>query len=121
MVRCNHKGGYGIRVKDGAGRLVRYRLRYGENDIDPDLVRMALDGMAPEMAKALTAGDLPCIELPVLGAAAETGDMGVVDKAKVVRACTSLTELRDLAEGEERKTVLNAIDRRAMELTDEED
>lgn len=120
-VRCNRKGGFGLKVEDSTGRVRRVKLNYGINDLTAEQVIAALARMPPAMAAELTArkpdGSPPEIDLdapaPVLDGESK---MSAADKVELVKAAGSLADLRALAEGEERKTVLAAIDRRAGEL-----
>ncbi len=129
-VICNRPGGLGLKVNDG-GQLKRYKLKHGENDIDEAIVVAALGQLPLAMAAALTEGDEPAIQLGTLDPAEQAPPpadeledddpkpMTAAEKVKEVKAAECLAELRDLAAGEERKTVTDAIDRRAGELEDE--
>lgn len=123
MIRCNRKGGFGLKLENDNGDLVRVRLRQGVNDFDPDRVIDALRRMPPAMAMAITErkkdGMPPDIELDYDGeddAGADVSTMLAAEKAKVALAADSFDELRELSEGEERKTVLEAIEKRGAQL-----
>jgi hypothetical protein len=124
MIRCNRKGGFGLKLEDEDGKLVRVRLRHGVNDISPARVADALDRMDPKMARALTSrksnGMPPDLEIGYQadddGDEADVSKMSAADKVKVALAANSFDELRELSEGEDRKTVMEAIEKRAGQL-----
>lgn len=123
MIRCNRKGGFGLKLENEDGKLVRVRLRQGANDVNPSLVADALDRMDPKMARALTErkkdGMPPDLDLDYDADdddAADLSSMSAADKVKVALAADSLAELRELSLGEERKTVMEAIEKRASQL-----
>ena len=131
-VRCNLKGGYRLNMLGKDGAVKKTRLVYGLNDIDSDRVREGLEHIDPRLAKALVStkkhGRPADIELdveqePML--APETdgdgdgdtgGHMNADEKIELVKIAEAAEDLRELAEGEERKTVLAALDKRAGEL-----
>jgi hypothetical protein len=125
MIRCNRKGGFGLKLRDEDGNLVRVRLRHGVNNVDPSRVADALSRMSPKMARAITSrkpnGMPPDLELDAddYDDGDDDGDtehMNAADKAKLALAADSFDELRQLSEGEERKTVRDAIEKRGAQL-----
>jgi hypothetical protein len=110
-VYCSRKGGMCLKIVTEDG-FEQVKLKGGQNDVDPARVEAALECMAPEMADALRA------TLSFGDAALEKAatDVKASDKVEMVKAAASLGELEDLMAGENRKTVLNAIEKRMAEL-----
>jgi hypothetical protein len=114
-ILCKRKGGFGLKVPQDKGGFLVVNLKGGLNDVDPDLVSQALESMQPEMAKAISAE----LDLVAEGEIAPD-EMKAADKVKAARAAGSMEELRALAEGEDRSTVMKAIEKRAAELEADE-
>lgn len=115
---CNHPGGVTLPpVVDDEGTFVwpRLVLKAGLNEVDPghwDAVEAKLD---PDWMLAVGLDDEPPAEAEPTPAPAAP-HLNAKDKAAVVMAAESLDELDELAEGEERKTVLDALEKRAEQL-----
>lgn len=116
---CNRKGGIGLHIEIN-GLVRRVKLSHGLNDIDEAMVKAALSKMQPAMVEAFTSkkpDGLPAdIEFGAVVPSEPSAKLSVNQKCKLVRHAESLSELRELAEGEERQTVLDAIDKRAAKL-----
>ena len=126
-IRCNRKGGFGLKVEDKNGRITRLKIVYGINDISDELIGGALRRMPEKMAEALTSlkpNGAPADLEPVRDFDAEPeGDddggerkLSAAEKVKLVRAAETLAELRELNEGEDRSTVIDAIEKRAAQI-----
>lgn len=113
-VVCNRPGGFGLH-----GGLI---LRHGDNDVDSALWeenkrKLPLgwldDLMTPKNGKPA--------QIVVVGASAPGPKAyGAAEKVAVVRKCNSLDELAQLSDGETRKTVVAAIEKRLAELEGQE-
>jgi hypothetical protein len=119
-IQCNRRGGFNLKVPTESG-FETLKLAHGINDVDGDMMTDAMAALPEAMAKAITAKKPgskrpPDLELLADDGEPEGADMKAVDKVKLVRAAETLEELRELAEGEDRQTVLTAIEKRAAQL-----
>jgi len=125
-VQCNHPGGVNLAVRDKAG-FKQVMLVHGPNKVDEEVYKAALAAADPRWVQAMTepskATRIPVLE-PCEAPAEEPEDdaqpLNAKDKAALVMAAESFEDLEGLAEGETRKTVLEALDKRTCQLAEAE-
>ncbi len=117
-VTCTLGGGVSFpELRDAKGEVLfpRLRLRKGDNEVSEEhlyaLEKHCNPAWFEEICKSLEVGESD-----------DDGPapMNAADKIDVVKEAETLAELEGLADGEERKTVLAAIDKRLEELEAEE-
>jgi hypothetical protein len=121
-VFCHYRGGYEF----GA-----IRLYHGENVVDDKLWNEAIAKLDPRLRDAWMGGKTPTIVVdkdpghqvalplaPAPAPAREAEPMLAKDVIAIVETATEPEQLEQLAEGETRKTVLAAIQRRAKQLAE---
>jgi len=125
-VQCNYQGGITLCWPSDKGVANQLKFSEGPNEVDDDDYDQAVSHANQEWLKALMAPQgksrVPMLE-PCDAPAGATDEVEVLtakDKIALVAEAKDLVDLELLADGEERKTVLAAIDKRADELADEE-
>lgn len=134
-IRCNMPGGF---------RIFRIHLKHGDNVVDDDLWNEAVKRLDPRFLAGITSkpkGSMP----PWLEIEGETPEpvnttepppdpepppelmlespppLNVKETVSAIQACGDLDELAKFEQGETRKTVLTAIEKRVAQLADKED
>lgn len=110
-ITCNRIGGFNIHG---------VALRHGENEVDAQAWRRAVDRCIPAWLAAVTGGDQPDIVVHN----GTGGQRVVVDRHPLsadfaidrIESCDDIKEVEAMAEGELRADVLEAIDRRLETL-----
>jgi hypothetical protein len=118
-IQCHRPGGFAL------GGVV---LKYGRNEVPADAWSAALGSLHQKLADALLYSSTPDIvvhrpeptqpALPLDAGTAEAVELLARDKIAIIEAATEPDELERLADGETRKTVLAAIQKRAKALAE---
>ena len=117
QVMCNRKGGFVLRHPDGG----KIKLVGGANTMDEERFEEAMEAANPAWVEAICKpgpNGKPA-DLAPLDGDDQPKAMNAKDKVELVKAAESMTDLDTLADGEERATVLKAIEKRTAELQDE--
>lgn len=117
-ILCNRSGGFD---------LLGLSLQHGENIVDDELWLLTVTRLNPDMLAAWTSGPSPQIEVegpagaapavgPEVSAEADPGALPAQalarDKIRIIETTDLLDELEDLLQGETRKTVIKAAQKR---------